>query len=121
MAFKALIPFLVAMMLVTGVCNTLLTKYQVCCLASVEDKLTNASSRTTNVFEIATTLILSNGNILPVLFIKHYRCSSAKLAVGWLSEHIRYTAASVSAVLTQRLRDIKPSVPRTAKMVQHKR
>jgi hypothetical protein len=29
MAVKALIPFLVAMMLVTGVCNTLLTKYQV--------------------------------------------------------------------------------------------
>jgi drug/metabolite transporter (DMT)-like permease len=29
MATKALIPFLVAMMLVTGVCNTLLTKYQV--------------------------------------------------------------------------------------------
>ncbi|KAI9684199.1 MAG: hypothetical protein M1829_003469 [Trizodia sp. TS-e1964] len=28
MAIKALIPFLVAMMLVTGVCNTLLTKYQ---------------------------------------------------------------------------------------------
>ncbi|KAL3428338.1 integral membrane protein [Phlyctema vagabunda] len=28
MAVKALIPFLVAMMLVTGVCNTLLTKYQ---------------------------------------------------------------------------------------------
>ncbi|KAI9679882.1 MAG: hypothetical protein M1817_004897 [Caeruleum heppii] len=28
MASKALIPFLVAMMLVTGVCNTLLTKYQ---------------------------------------------------------------------------------------------
>lgn len=26
---KAVIPFLVAMMLLTGVCNTLLTKYQV--------------------------------------------------------------------------------------------
>jgi hypothetical protein len=26
---RAVIPFLVAMMLVTGVCNTLLTKYQV--------------------------------------------------------------------------------------------
>jgi hypothetical protein len=30
MAPKALIPLLVTMMLVTGVCNTLLTKYQVC-------------------------------------------------------------------------------------------
>lgn len=29
MAANAVIPFLVAMMLVTGVCNTLLTKYQV--------------------------------------------------------------------------------------------
>lgn len=29
MASRAAIPFLVAMMLVTGVCNTLLTKYQV--------------------------------------------------------------------------------------------
>jgi len=29
MAAKAVIPFLVAMMLLTGVCNTLLTKYQV--------------------------------------------------------------------------------------------
>jgi hypothetical protein len=29
MATKGVIPFLVAMMLVTGVCNTLLTKYQV--------------------------------------------------------------------------------------------
>jgi hypothetical protein len=28
MAIKAVIPFLVVMMLVTGVCNTLLTKYQ---------------------------------------------------------------------------------------------
>lgn len=27
---RAIIPFLVAMMLFTGVCNTLLTKYQVC-------------------------------------------------------------------------------------------
>jgi phage shock protein PspC (stress-responsive transcriptional regulator) len=36
MANKALIPFLVTMMLVTGVCNTILNKYQVrptlCCL-----------------------------------------------------------------------------------------
>jgi hypothetical protein len=31
MAVKAVIPFLVAMMLLTGVCNTLLTKYQVRC------------------------------------------------------------------------------------------
>ena len=29
MAVRAAVPFLVAMMLVTGVCNTLLTKYQV--------------------------------------------------------------------------------------------
>lgn len=29
MASRAMIPFLVAMMLLTGVCNTLLTKYQV--------------------------------------------------------------------------------------------
>jgi hypothetical protein len=29
MAPKALVPLLVTMMLVTGVCNTLLTKYQV--------------------------------------------------------------------------------------------
>lgn len=29
MASKAVIPFLVGMMLLTGVCNTLLTKYQV--------------------------------------------------------------------------------------------
>lgn len=27
---RAVIPFLVGMMLFTGVCNTLLTKYQVC-------------------------------------------------------------------------------------------
>lgn len=32
MATKAVIPFLVAMMLLTGVCNTLLTKYQVSAL-----------------------------------------------------------------------------------------
>jgi hypothetical protein len=30
MSTKGFIPFLVAMMLLTGVCNTLLTKYQVC-------------------------------------------------------------------------------------------
>jgi hypothetical protein len=29
MAVKAVVPFLVAMMLLTGVCNTLLTKFQV--------------------------------------------------------------------------------------------
>jgi hypothetical protein len=29
MAVKGVVPFLVAMMLLTGVCNTLLTKYQV--------------------------------------------------------------------------------------------
>lgn len=29
MSSRAAVPFLVAMMLVTGVCNTLLTKYQV--------------------------------------------------------------------------------------------
>jgi hypothetical protein len=29
-ASKVIIPVLVTMMLVTGVCNTLLTKYQVC-------------------------------------------------------------------------------------------
>ena len=29
MEIRALVPFLVAMMLLTGVCNTLLTKYQV--------------------------------------------------------------------------------------------
>ena len=34
MVSRALIPVLVTMMLVTGVCNTLLTKYQVCsCLS----------------------------------------------------------------------------------------
>jgi hypothetical protein len=32
MSAKGFIPFLVAMMLLTGVCNTLLTKYQVCLL-----------------------------------------------------------------------------------------
>jgi hypothetical protein len=32
MSTKGFIPFLVAMMLLTGVCNTLLTKYQVCLL-----------------------------------------------------------------------------------------
>jgi hypothetical protein len=31
---RAIIPFLVAMMLFTGVCNTLLTKYQVCLVSS---------------------------------------------------------------------------------------
>jgi len=31
---RAIIPFLVAMMLLTGVCNTLLTKYQVSPLCS---------------------------------------------------------------------------------------
>ena len=30
MASRGTIPFLVGMMLLTGVCNTLLTKYQVC-------------------------------------------------------------------------------------------
>jgi hypothetical protein len=34
MAVKALVPLLVTMMLVTGVCNTLLTKYQVRICAS---------------------------------------------------------------------------------------
>jgi hypothetical protein len=34
MSTKGFIPFLVAMMLLTGVCNTLLTKYQVCLLGS---------------------------------------------------------------------------------------
>jgi hypothetical protein len=32
MANRAVVPVLVAMMLLTGVCNTLLTKYQVCTL-----------------------------------------------------------------------------------------
>lgn len=32
MSTKGFVPFLVAMMLLTGVCNTLLTKYQVCVL-----------------------------------------------------------------------------------------
>jgi hypothetical protein len=40
MSTKGFIPFLVAMMLLTGVCNTLLTKYQVCLLgrASIENR-----------------------------------------------------------------------------------
>lgn len=33
---RALVPFLVTMMLVTGVCNTLLTKYQVGLLPGCE-------------------------------------------------------------------------------------
>lgn len=33
MASRAAVPFLVTMMLVTGVCNTLLTKYQVSVLS----------------------------------------------------------------------------------------
>ena len=38
MAIKAVIPFLIAMMLVTGVCNTLLTKYQdMQCVRNCED------------------------------------------------------------------------------------
>jgi len=36
MAPKGAIPFLVGMMLLTGVCNTLLTKYQVRSLMSVD-------------------------------------------------------------------------------------
>jgi hypothetical protein len=35
MAPKALVPLLVTMMLVTGVCNTLLTKFQVCTVLSL--------------------------------------------------------------------------------------
>ena len=40
MSTKGFIPFLVAMMLLTGVCNTLLTKYQVCLLerASIQTR-----------------------------------------------------------------------------------
>ncbi len=38
MAVKALIPLLITMMLVTGVCNTLLTKYQdMQCIRNCED------------------------------------------------------------------------------------
>jgi hypothetical protein len=38
MAIKAVIPVLIAMMLVTGVCNTLLTKYQdMQCVRNCED------------------------------------------------------------------------------------
>jgi hypothetical protein len=36
---RAVIPFLVAMMLFTGVCNTLLTKYQVRSLSASSDTL----------------------------------------------------------------------------------
>jgi hypothetical protein len=35
MAVNAMVPFLVAMMLLTGVCNTLLTKYQVQALLTI--------------------------------------------------------------------------------------
>lgn len=35
MASKVVVPFLVAMMLLTGVCNTLLSKYQACLLVSM--------------------------------------------------------------------------------------
>jgi len=39
MAVKAIIPVLVAMMLLTGVCNTLLTKYQdMQCVAQCDTK-----------------------------------------------------------------------------------
>ena len=41
MSTKGFIPFLVAMMLLTGVCNTLLTKYQVRVLRSEKHKVHN--------------------------------------------------------------------------------
>lgn len=48
---KAVIPFLVAMMLLTGVCNTLLSKYQVTCPYS--DRIHALTvRRTSNVFAI---------------------------------------------------------------------
>lgn len=49
MATKAVIPFLVGMMLLTGVCNTLLTKYQVRAshhlMAAVSTTLSSAQSK----------------------------------------------------------------------------
>lgn len=53
MASKAVIPFLVAMMILTGVCNTLLTKYQVGwrCSSDAFSKLTGL--RICNVYAIA--------------------------------------------------------------------
>jgi hypothetical protein len=64
MAVKAVIPFLVTMMLVTGVCNTLLTKLQarICGLCVRIVKLT--LSRTCNVFGIATARMRSRGGTL---------------------------------------------------------
>jgi len=50
MSTKGFIPFLVAMMLLTGVCNTLLTKYQVCSEGRIAVRITaNTSQRTCNV------------------------------------------------------------------------
>lgn len=54
MANKAAVPFLVTMMLVTGVCNTILNKYQVglpyCGLPHL---LAHPTNRTCNVYGIA--------------------------------------------------------------------
>lgn len=67
MANKAVIPFLVAMMLLTGVCNTLLTKYQVCLQKCHHDILGLTVCRISNVFAIATlqTIKTSSGSHNP--------------------------------------------------------
>jgi hypothetical protein len=79
MAGRSLIPLLVTMMLVTGVCNTILNKFQVCARPLHRAPQANADQRTCNVYGTATRPTSMSGS-----------CSSSRLSRrmcilhGWL-------------------------------------
>lgn len=64
-----MIPFLVAMMLFTGVCNTLLSKYQVCPSLRMLRRPQEADtmSRTYNVSATASQVMLTRSSGFPNL------------------------------------------------------
>lgn len=82
MTTKTAVPFLVAMMLLTGVCNTLLTKYQVCfrtVLLLRAPQAYTCVSRTFNVFVTVIPVISRSGNTLNNQLFKR---ESTLLVVG---------------------------------------
>jgi len=81
MAVKAMVPVLVAMMLLTGVCNTLLTKYQdMQCVAKCDSKKPKTfeqpvSPVSSGAFHRARLTIYTR-------YFKHFRCSLERLPAG---------------------------------------
>lgn len=82
MASKAMIPFLVAMMLLTGVCNTLLTKYQVSPFTTGDniEVETQPITRTCNVSAIATPKIPARSSVSPSLSSRREPCQFVFIA-----------------------------------------